>query len=103
MAAAHLHTVARLIAPASDWRWLGLLKARLASWGKPQDRFERLVPPWYTLDFGIEMMKEAATLPSAGRARDLYYRDGLLIALLSAWPIRRLRQVQYRPPECIEH
>jgi hypothetical protein len=86
MAAAHLHTAARLIAPAS---WLGLLKARLASWGKPQDRFERLVPPWYTLDFGIEMMKEAATLPSTGRERDLYYRDGLLIALLSAWPIRR--------------
>jgi len=86
MAAAHLHTAARLIAPAS---WLGLLKARLASWGKPQDRFERLVPPWYTLDFGIEMMKEAATLPSTGKERDLHYRDGLLIALLSAWPIRR--------------
>jgi integrase len=86
MAAAHLHTAARLIAPAS---WLGLLKARLASWGKPLDRFGRLAPPWDTLDFGIEMMDEAATLPSTGKERDLYYRDGLLIALISAWPIRR--------------
>jgi hypothetical protein len=89
MAAAHLHTAARLIAPASDWRWFASLKARLASWGKPLDRFERLVPPWHTLDFGIEMMEEAATLPSAGKERDLYYRDGLLIALISAWPVRR--------------
>jgi hypothetical protein len=40
-----IRTAARLIAPASDWRWLGLLKARLASWGKPLDRFGRLVPP----------------------------------------------------------
>jgi hypothetical protein len=35
------------------------------------------------------MMDEAATLPSTGKERDLYYRDGLLIALISAWPIRR--------------
>ena len=35
------------------------------------------------------MMEEAAILPSAGKQRELYYRDGLLIALISLWPIRR--------------
>jgi integrase len=35
------------------------------------------------------MMDEAAGLPYAAKQRALHYRDGLLIALLSAWPIRR--------------
>jgi hypothetical protein len=89
MAVAHIYAAARLIAPERDWRWLGSLKARLASLAKPEDRFDRLVPPWHTLDLGIEMMEEAATLLSARKQRDLYYRDGLVIALDSAWPIRR--------------
>ena len=35
------------------------------------------------------MMDEAATLPLSRRQRDLHYRDGLLIALISSWLIRR--------------
>ena len=35
------------------------------------------------------MMDEAAELPLSRKQRDLHYRDGLLIALISAWPIRR--------------
>jgi len=89
MAVAHLYTAARLIAPEGDWRWLASLKARLAGRCSPEDRFDRLVPPWHTLDLGIEMMEEAATLLSARKQRDLYYRDGLIIALDSVWPIRR--------------
>ena len=89
MAVAHLYGAARLFDPAADWRWLSSLKARLASRSDPEDRFDRLVPPWQTLDLGIEMMDEAASLPSAGKQRELYYRDGLLIALISVWPIRR--------------
>jgi len=90
MAVAHLYAAACLIASERDWRWLGSLNARLASLAKPEDRFDRLVPPWHTLDLGIEMMEEeAATLLSARKQRDLYYRDGLIIALDSAWPIRR--------------
>lgn len=34
-------------------------------------------------------MEEAATLVSARKQRDLYYRDGLIIALVSLWPKRR--------------
>src|SRR5438034_10553870 len=40
-----LYAAARLIAPKTDWAWLRLIKARLAFWALPQDRFDRLVPP----------------------------------------------------------
>ena len=79
-----------LIAPDSDWRWLAALKARLATRALPEDRFERLVPPWQTLDFAIELMEEALNLPSNGhKQREIQFRDGLILALLSLWPIRR--------------
>ena len=89
MSVANIHAAARLIAPTIDWRWLAALKARLAGRAEPQDRFDRLVPPWYTLDLGIALMEEAANLPAAGKRRELHYRDGLIIALVSVWPKRR--------------
>jgi integrase len=62
----------------------------LASRAWPEDRFDRLVPPLQTLDFGIELMDAALKLPiSAHQQREIQYRDGLLLALLSLWPIRR--------------
>jgi integrase/recombinase XerD len=88
-AAARLYA-ARLIAPTSDWTWLRSIKARLASRALPQDRFHLLVPPLQTLNFGIELMKSAHALPIDGhKQREIQYRDGLLLALLSLWPIRR--------------
>ena len=89
MAIAHLHCFAGLVAPTTDWRWLASIKARLAARATPEDRFDRLVPGWHTLDLGMEMMDEAAGLPLSRKQRDLHYRDGLLIALISAWLIRR--------------
>jgi integrase/recombinase XerD len=85
-----LCTAARLIAPTTDWAWLRSIKSRLASRARPEDRFDRLVPPLQTLNFGIELMDAALTLPMNGRKeRESQYRDGLLLALLSLWPIRR--------------
>jgi integrase/recombinase XerD len=85
-----LYFAARLIAPTTDWAWLKSIKVRLASRALPQDRFDRLVPPWQTLNFGIELMDTADTLPIDGhKQREIQYRDGLLLALLSLWPIRR--------------
>ena len=81
---------ARLIALDRDWRWLASIKRRLAARARPEDRFDRLVPPWHTLDLGIELMDEALALPSnSHKRRELQYRDGLLLASLSFWPIRR--------------
>jgi integrase/recombinase XerD len=90
MAGNRLYAAARLIAPTTDWAWLKSIKARLASRALPQDRFDHLVPPWQTLDFGIELMDAALTLPIEGhKRREIQYRDGLLFALLSFWPVRR--------------
>ena len=87
---ANLFYAARLIAPATDWRWLVSIKGRLAALARPMDRFDRLVPPWQILDFGIELMDEALTLPrNDHKQRDLQFRDGLILALLSLWLIRR--------------
>ena len=81
---------AGLIAPTKDWRWLTAIKARLAARAEPEDRFDQLVAAWYTLDLGIELMEEALTLPSSGhKRREIQYRDGLILALLSLWHIRR--------------
>jgi integrase/recombinase XerD len=85
-----LYFAARLIAPTTDWAWLKSIKARLASRALAQDRFNRLVPPSQTLKFGIELMDTAHTLPVDGhKQREIQYRDGLLLAFLSLWPIRR--------------
>jgi integrase len=86
----NLYQAARLIAPTTDWAWLKSLKSRLLSRAHPEDRFDRLVPPWGTLDLGIELMEEALKLPVTGhKRRETQYRDGLFFALLSVWPIRR--------------
>ena len=59
---------ARLIAPKRDWRWLAALKGRLAARAQPEDRFDRLVPPWQTLRprYGADGEKRSfAYLPQA--------------------------------------
>src|SRR5215211_4925452 len=85
-----LYAAARLIAPTTDWAWLRSLRSRLASRARPNDRFDRLVSPLQTLNLGIELMDTALALPiSARKQGESQYRDGLLLALLSVWPIRR--------------
>lgn len=85
-----LYYAARLLAPGDDWRWLSNVRGSLFAKAQSRDRFERLVPPAQTLDYGIELMEAALALPSTGaRTRELQYRDGLLIALVTLWPIRR--------------
>jgi integrase len=86
----NLYQAACLVAPKIDWAWLRSLKSRLLSRAEPEDRFDRLVSPWRTLDFGIELMDEALKLPvTAHKRREIQYRDGLFLALLSLWLIRR--------------
>jgi hypothetical protein len=85
-----LYAAARLIAPTAEWAWLRSVKSRLEGLARPQNRFDRLVPPWQTLDYGIELMATAHTLPIDGhKQREIQYRDGLLLALRTIWLIRR--------------
>lgn len=81
---------ARLIAPESNWHWLRALERRLAALVRPEDRYQRLLAPWLTLHHGMELMDDAVQrLGDPGRHPALQYRDGLLLALISVWPIRR--------------
>jgi hypothetical protein len=90
IAAAHLYTAARLIAPTANWVWLRSIKSRLALRARPSNRFDRLVPPSQTLNFGIALMDTAIKLPISRRKQhEIQYRDGLLLVLISLWPIRR--------------
>jgi len=81
IAVAHLYFAARLIAPTTDWAWLRSVKSRLECLARPEDRFDRLVPPVETLDHGIELMDTALTLPPSDghKEREIQYRDGLHI------------------------
>src|SRR5262249_10194931 len=86
----HLYAAAKLIAPTTDWAWLRSIKSRLEYRAWPEDRFDRLVPPLQTLDFGIELMDAALQLSvSVHKQREIQYRDGLLLALETLWPMRR--------------
>jgi hypothetical protein len=90
MTVASLYAAARLIAPDTDWRWLASIKARLAAQARPENRFHRLVPAWQTLDLGLKLIEQAGRLPrSDGKERDLQYRDGLILVVLSLWNPRR--------------
>ena len=81
---------ARLIAPDRNWRWLASIKVRLANRATPENRFDRLVPGWKTLDLGIELMENAARLHrNEHKQKDLQYRDGLILIFLSLWLPRR--------------
>jgi integrase/recombinase XerD len=87
---AHIYYGEKIIAPERDWSWLRHLKGRLVAGGKPRDRFEGLVAPWQTLSLGIELMDAAVKLPTTShKRRELLYRDGLLLAVLSQSLLRR--------------
>jgi integrase len=90
MTVTELYIAARLIAPERDWNWLKALKQRLHARAEPLDRFQRLVPAHQTLDLGITLMETADHLPASGTLeREIQFRDGLIVAILSLWPIRR--------------
>src|SRR5262249_49229288 len=90
MVIGHVYTGARLIAPKAEWTWLRSVKSRLVCRAQPLDRFDRLVPPLQTLNFGIELMDAALTLPTSGHKQsEIQYRDGLLLVLLSLFLLRR--------------
>src|SRR5262249_15325910 len=81
---------ARLIAPKSDWRWLASIAARLAAPARALDRFDRFVPPVQILDFALELMDEALEVPAGiRRAKEIQYRDGILLSFENRRQIRR--------------
>jgi integrase/recombinase XerD len=85
-----LLAAAQMIAPERDWRWLKRVVRGLAAQAKPEDRFNRLVAPYHTLNLGLHLMDACGDDDCDPVAANLIrYRDGMMIALLSLWPIRR--------------
>ena len=77
-------------APDSDWTWLRSIGRMLLRASRTRrEKRSRLRPPRELLDFGLGLMaaSELQTAKRPLRARALF-RDGLIIALLAARPIR---------------
>jgi integrase/recombinase XerD len=81
--------VAYCLAPERDWRWLRRIVRRLDLRAKPRHKRNEVVPIEELFMLGQQLMnraENAVEATSCFRARS--YRDGLIIALLAADPIR---------------
>lgn len=82
-----LYRAALVMDPSADWSWMPRIAARIrAAGGETRDKRHRMAGSDELFDLGIRLMAEAS-----GTARQcaVRYRDGLLVALLAARPLRR--------------
>ena len=77
--------------PRADWSWLRRLQGRVRAAHVPaRDKRARLVGADELFALGCRMLGEAGESDSGTpRQRALRYRDGLVVALLAARPLRR--------------
>jgi len=81
--------VATCLDPEQDWRWLRRLCRRLELRAKPRDRRDDVVEIKELFRLGRQLMDEAdKASTSTAFSRALLYRDGLIIALGAADPLR---------------
>jgi integrase len=81
--------VARCLAPKRDWRWLRRVVRRLDLRARPRDKRNDVVPIKELFRLGLQLMDQAESATGAMTlSRALQYRDGLIIALLAADPLR---------------
>ncbi len=76
--------------PRIDWGWFWRIHARLHRRAKPsRNKRARIVPAGDLMAFGLELMASAEALVITDPlAAALAFRDGLMIALLTACPLR---------------
>ena len=76
--------------PAADLGWLRRIYARLRRSATPaHDDRARVVPAATLFDLATSLMRRAETeIDQQGRRRALWYRDGLLMAMLCVWAPR---------------
>jgi integrase/recombinase XerD len=93
-----LYTIAKVFVPASDWTWIRAAWYRLRHDAKPvKNKAARVVNARELFLFGIDLMKGAQRGDQLSDLfRALAYRDGLIIALLAARPLRRSNFVSIR-------
>jgi integrase len=82
--------VAACLSPEQDWRWLKRVARRLDLRAKPRDKRHEVVEIRALFELGLQLMDEAEEADTSDLLRRaLLYRDGLIIALLAAAPLRR--------------
>ena len=84
-----IRRIAKILAPGSDFAWLGEIESDLRYEARPRPKHHRIVPSHRLLKLGLELISRGETgahLTELRRAR--LVRDGLMIALLSLCPIR---------------
>jgi site-specific recombinase XerD len=79
-----------VMAPTEDWRWLRRVAQRLARSATPaRDDRARLLPAPLLFQLGRNLMQRAETAPGTiGWRTALWFRDGLMIAILCVCPLR---------------
>lgn len=86
----HLLCSLRVMAPDHDWSWLRSVVCRLNRDVKPKAKRHRMVDSTRLFDLGISLMDQAeASSNTNPLEKAILYRDGLLIAMLAARPLRR--------------
>jgi integrase len=84
-----IRRVAGCLDPGQDWRWLRRLARRLDLRAKPGDRRNDVVEIKELFRLGRQLMDQADKADASTTfSRVLLYRDGLIIALLAADPLR---------------
>ncbi len=104
---AELAIMLEVLAPEADHAWLHRLARKLQTRMRPEvDRARRLVPVGRLYQEGLAMMQEALAEPVPVRharpanrllVREVLFRDGLILALLAACPLRRRSFVGLEP------
>jgi integrase/recombinase XerD len=84
-----LHQAARVMDPQADWGWIRRLAGRVRARHVPvRDKRARLVGAEALFALGLALMGGAARRTTP-RQRATQFRDGLVVALLAARPLRR--------------
>jgi integrase len=91
----HLAMAFQAIAPSYDTTWMRQRQYRTARAAKPKDRRRQMIPAIKLFALGIRLMDEAETLSDPSAAA-VAFRDGLLIAVLTATTLRRKNLTQLR-------
>ena len=86
-----LQRYVKRVAPERDWSWFSDIVKRLSAFKQSvNDKTQKIRPSADLFDLGIGIMRTMPGVTSRNirRAAEIRYRDGLIIALLAARPIR---------------
>ena len=85
-----LYDMIRVMEPAHEWFWLKDLKGSLSRKVHPRAKAPHIVPAADLFRLGLELMDTADALPDPSYlAREIQFRDGLLISVLAFCLVRR--------------